>query len=75
VAVSLAQAGEADREPLVRGTYGQVIDLPDQQEGVLLVVSALVRAALPGRRDLASPADLVRDTVGRVLGCRALEVS
>jgi len=42
---------------------------------VLYVVSALVRAALPARKDLASPAKLTRDGKGNITGCEALEVS
>lgn len=75
VSVTLAQAGEFSGIPLVRGTYGEVTGLPDQQDGVLLVVSAMVRAALPERKDLASPAMLVRDDKGNITGCEALEVS
>lgn len=39
------------------------------------VVSALVRLALPYRRDLASPGPLVRDADGQPVGCRGLEVT
>jgi hypothetical protein len=75
VSVSLAEAGEIDGVALVRGSYGQVTDLPDAVPGTVYVVSALVRAACPERRDLASPAKLVRDDAGRITGCEALEVN
>ncbi len=75
VSVSIADAGNHDGIPLVRGTYGEVTGLPPAQDGVLYVVSALVRAALPDRKDLASPAKLVRDEKGNITGCEALEVS
>lgn len=67
--------GEHMGIPLVRATYGATVDLPEPVEGTLLVVSALVRAANPDRRDLASPTQLVRDAEGRIVGARALLVS
>jgi hypothetical protein len=75
VSVKLADAGEFDGIPLVKGTYGEVTGLPPEKEGVMYIVSALVRAALPNRKDLASPAKLVRDDKGNITGCSALEIS
>ena len=37
------------------------------------LVSAMVRLALPHRKDLFSPADFVRDNKGNIYGCRAVE--
>ncbi len=61
--------------PLVAHSYGPVVGLPAPEEGVLLVVSAMVRLALPGRHDLASPGDMVRDAEEKVIGCRNLIVN
>lgn len=58
--------------PLVRATFGEVTGLPESVEGTMYIVSALVRAALPGRADLASPGDLVRDEKGNVIGAKSL---
>jgi hypothetical protein len=60
------------RVPLVAQAYGDVENLPDPAPGVLYVVSALVAQAVPGRTDLVSPARLVRDDQGRVVGAGAL---
>jgi hypothetical protein len=60
---------------LVDGAYGKVTNLPEPKNGVLYIVSAAVRCALPQRHDLASPAHLVRDKEGRIVGCLALEVN
>ncbi len=55
----------------------QVVDLvppsklPEQQQGVLFVVSVLVAATLR-RSDLAIPGSQVRNSRGQVLGCRSL---
>jgi hypothetical protein len=83
VAVTLAPAKtashwhEADgvEIPLVSGTYGQVTGLPGPEDDVLYIVSALVRCACPDRKDLGSPAKLVRDAAGNIVGCEALEVN
>lgn len=69
----------ADVEPLQSGVVFplQVVDLvppvllPQQQEGVLLVVSVLVAATLR-RSDLVIPGSQVRNSRGQVLGCRSL---
>lgn len=66
-------AGEVAGLPVYRSTYGPVIGLPAEEAGVALVVSALVRLALPGRRDLFSPGELVRGVDGQPVGCRGLE--
>ena len=48
----------------------EVEGLPDEKEGVFYIVSMLVRQACPGRRDLISPGELVRDDSGQITGCR-----
>ncbi len=52
---------------------GEVVDLPSQEEGTYYIVSALVRTALPNRKDLLSPADFVRDEDGNILGCKSFD--
>ena len=80
VATTPAEAGElwAGRNspvPLITQEFGEVVGLPAPEEGKFFIVSALVRAACPSRYDIGSPADLVRDEAGRIIGCRALEVN
>lgn len=58
--------------PCVRVDHGAISGLPDQMDGVLLIVSRVVAEALPGRSDLCFPTDLVRDADGHVVGCRSL---
>jgi hypothetical protein len=74
VSTASVAVGKHDGIPIVRTNYGQVEGLPEPEEGTLYVVSSLVRLACPDRADLASPALLVRDQEGRVIGCGALEV-
>lgn len=65
-------AGEVAGIPVTRQVFGEVIDLPEPEEGVFFVVSRMVAAACPERRDLLIPGALVRDDEGRVVGCRGL---
>ena len=66
------EIGRVVGTPLVRATFGEVTGLPEPVEGTLFIVSGMVRAALPGRGDLVSPGDLVRDEAGAVVGCKSL---
>ena len=61
--------------PVFVGTYGDVSGLPDPQDGVIYLVSAMVRSAVPTRRDVLSPGELIRDATGQPLGCRGLEAN
>lgn len=49
--------------------------LPEPVPGVMFVVSAIVRLALPDRWDLASPGRLVRHEAGQPIGCIGLYVN
>ena len=68
-------AGAHDDIPLVRTAFGEVVDLPEPQDGVVFIVSALVRSAVPDRKDVASPGTLIRDDKGAVIGCTKLIVN
>jgi hypothetical protein len=56
----------------VQKSFGAVVGLPEQEPGTYLIVSMMVRQALPERKDLLSPGDLVRDTSGKIVGCKNL---
>ena len=54
-------------------TYRDVIGLPEPQDGVVYIVSTIVRAALPHRLDLISPDSgptARRDLAGRIIAVR-----
>lgn len=61
--------------PVMVSSLSAVSGLPNEQAGVRFIVSAMVRAACTDRFDLVSPADLVRDEAGNVIGCRSFEVN
>jgi hypothetical protein len=73
VSMTREVVGEVAGLPVYRSQYGFVVGLPDAEAGVALVVSAMVRLAVPGRADVYSPGELVRGTDGQPTGCRGLE--
>ena len=58
--------------PITDNTFGDVVGLPSQQDGVVLIVSAMVASACKTRTDLALVNQAVRDDKGRIIGCRSL---
>jgi len=54
--------------------YGEAEGLPEYDEGTYLIVSQLVKTALPERKDLLVPAEVVRDSAGNIIGCRSLGI-
>lgn len=67
-------AGEAiEGIPTSKTVFGEAVGLPEEPEhGKYYIVSQLVKSALPGRRDLLVPAEVVRDASGNIIGCRSL---
>lgn len=65
-------AGEIDGVPVTKTEFGQPEGLPEFKEGVFIVVSQLVKTALPARSDLLVPAEVVRDEKGNIVGCKSL---
>lgn len=63
-----------DGTPLTKTEYGAAEGLPEPQKDVMYIVSSLVKTALPDRKDLLAPADLIRDKNGRVIGCKSLDL-
>lgn len=57
---------------LIGTTFGTVTGLPEPEDGVVLIVSSLVKTVLSNRHDLVVPTQVLRDPGGVILGCRAL---
>lgn len=70
--VTTERVGTAYGIPLSRNTFGEPDNLPEPEDGVLLIVSAMIKTAFPERADLAVPTEMVRDSKGVVLGCKSL---
>ena len=69
--VAMTVDGVEIRRP---STWGQVVGLPDSQDGQhIFIVSAMVSEALGGSRgDVVRPGELVRSPDGQPIGCRGL---
>lgn len=57
---------------LFASTFHQVENLPKFENGVILIVSTLVRLNVPYRCDVYSPHGVIRDTNGNPIGCSGL---
>ncbi len=67
-----AVVGKVGDIPLYKTTYGDVGGLPAPEDGVIFIVSAMVRMAVPDRKDVFSPGVLVRNAAGEIIGCKGL---
>ena len=65
---SIETVGSVNGIQLSRQVFGEAIGLPEQNANTILIVSALVRSALPERTDLISPdtSRAFRDEAGRI---------
>ena len=70
--VRTVRCGNINGIPLSRTMFGEPVNLPEQERGVLLIVSQLVKNTCPWRRDLVVPAEVVRNDRGAVVGCMSL---
>jgi len=51
---------------------GEVTGLPETKDNTIFLVSLAVRNALPDRKDICSPGELIRDEKGQPVGCNGL---
>jgi hypothetical protein len=72
VTQTFTSAGSIEGIPVVRTQLGDVFNLPDTEPGVYYIVSRMVIQALPQRKDLVAPGQLIRDDDGRPIGVREL---
>ena len=68
-------AGEIESIPVVKTEFGEVSGLPEPAEGIVYIVSRITieAARAQGRStdDLLVTSGAVRDSQGRIVGCRA----
>lgn len=72
VTTSVTYCGEIGGVDTYKSVLGEVENLPEYASDVNIVVSGMVRAAVPGRDDLYQPGKLIRDSNGRPIGCVGL---
>lgn len=71
IGVAAKKVRDVDGVEIFETVYGED-NLPDPRDHVLYVVSLPVRLGRPGRRDLVSPGQLIRDENGQPVGCIGL---
>jgi len=74
LSVQTVEIGHQDGVRLTKSEFGEPEGLPEFEAGTFYIVSQLVKAALPDRKDLLVPAEMVRDDKGQIIGCRSLGV-
>ena len=72
VATQSKTVGEINGIPVKETVFGEVENLPDPQDGIVYLVSSLVAQRCRDRRDVFVPNESVRDSEGRIIGCRSL---
>lgn len=72
---STVDAGfQVDGVNITTTQFGEPEGLPESEDGKFFIVSQIVKAALPERKDLLVPAEVVRDERGNIIGCASLGV-
>lgn len=66
--------GEVEGIPLTATAYGEVEGLPDPNGEDVYIVSSIVARRRRNRDDLFITNESVRDSDGRIVGCRSLAV-
>lgn len=76
--VETEELGSRDGYRITRSHFGEPVNLPEPQEGAVLIVSLATAnaAAQYGRTtdDLLFPNETVRDAGGNIIGCRSFAV-
>ncbi len=72
VSVVTWKVGMMDDVPMFKSKTGEVVGLPNPVPGTVWIVSTMVREAVKGRMDVASPGELIRNSKGEVVGCIGL---
>lgn len=57
--------------PIKKIKYGKTENLPEQNNWAYYIVSSIVKANNPDRKDLIVPNDFVRDDKGNIIGCKS----
>ena len=59
---------------IFRVQMGALEGMPDEDGETVFVVSRMVLDSIPERGDMLSPGELVRDSAGKVIGCKGLSL-
>jgi hypothetical protein len=65
------QCGVVEGIPVTYATYGAA-NLPEPQDGIYYIVSAMVLNSYPEREDLLAPGPAIRNESGQIIACDGL---
>lgn len=64
--------GECDGLPITTTEFGEVEGLPEPCDDTIYIVSSLVAQRCRDRHDVFIPNESIRDSNGRIIGCKSL---
>lgn len=65
--------GNVNGIPITKKIFGNCENLPEKEDGTLLIVSVIIANALPNRDDLIVP-NTIRDEKGQIIGCNSFSI-
>ena len=66
---------ENEMMPVYKTEYSKNVEnLPEPEIDKVYIVSRIVREAVPERKDLLVPEDLIRDDEGNIIGCNSFSL-
>jgi hypothetical protein len=66
----IEEVGEINGIKIINKSFGEVEGLPEEQEGIIYIVSLPIAQAVKGKRkDCFIPGEIVRDNEGKIVGC------
>lgn len=72
VAAKTEKTGDINGIPVTETVFGDVEGLPEPQDGTVFIVSTLVAQRVHNRSDVFVPSEPVRDSAGKIIGCKSL---
>ena len=72
LAVTTEEAGLVAGIRTTCSVFGDPVGLPEPTPGTFFIVSQIVKSALPERKDLLVPSEIVRNSEGQIVGCKSL---
>ena len=74
VSAKTETVGNVNGIAVTKSVFGDVIDLPAAQDGVVLVVSRMVKDRVADRADVMVPGAPVRNADGQIIGANGLSL-
>jgi hypothetical protein len=76
ISQEMIKVNEIDGIYIYKSVFGKIQDLPEKKENTIYIVSSMVKHRInftDYRKDVFSPAKLIRTESGEIIGCEGLE--